>query len=62
MPIYMKLPGMTRQEQTMWRSMLGLSAVPGVISIIIVWILLPESPRFLSFVDRHDEGVQVRDR
>lgn len=58
--MYVKLPGMIRQEEIMWRSMLGLSAVPSAVAIIAVWVLLPESPRFLSVVARHDEGVEVR--
>lgn len=60
MPLYVTLPGMIRQEGIMWRSMLGLSAVPSAVAIIAVWILLPESPRFLSVVARHNEGVKVR--
>ena len=28
--------------------------------LIASWRLVPESPRFLSFVAKHDEGVKVR--
>lgn len=50
---------MIRQEEAMWRWFLGLSAVPGAM-VLVAYRLLPESPRYLSAVGRHDEAVKVR--
>lgn len=44
----------------MWRSILGLSVVPGAVSFIAALRFIPENPRFLSFVGRYNEGVKVR--
>lgn len=44
----------------MWRSVLGLSIVPGAVGMVAIFFFLPESPRFLRLVARHNEGVQVR--
>ena len=54
------MPVVIREEEVMWRSVLGLSVVPGAMVLIASWRLVPESPRFLSFVAEHDEGVKVR--
>ena len=43
----------------MWRWFLGLAAIPGTISLV-AYKILPESPRYLSVVGRHDEAVKVR--
>ena len=47
-----------RREEEMWRWFLGLASVPGVI-VLVAYCFLPESPRFLSVVGRHDEAVKV---
>lgn len=51
--------GMIRREEAMWRWFLGLSAVPGAM-VLVAYRLLPESPRYLSVVGRHDGAVKVR--
>ncbi|CAN0494789.1 unnamed protein product [Scytosiphon promiscuus] len=42
----------------MWRWFLGLASIPGVM-VLAAFFFLPESPRFLSVVGRHDEAVKV---
>ena len=44
----------------MWRWFLGLAAIPGAVCLV-AYKILPESPRYLSVVGRHDEAVKVRD-
>ncbi|CAN0158664.1 unnamed protein product, partial [Hapterophycus canaliculatus] len=43
----------------MWRWFLGLAAVPAVM-VAVAYQLLPESPRFLQVMGRHDEAMQVK--
>lgn len=45
----------------MWRWFLGIAAVPSAM-VAIAYRLLPESPRFLQVMGRHDEAMQVSER
>jgi SP family myo-inositol transporter-like MFS transporter 13 len=45
-------------ESTNWRWMVGLGALPAAIQCLIM-IVMPETPRWLVKVDRHDEGRSV---
>lgn len=42
----------------MWRWFLGLAAVPAFMSLLAIRYL-PESPRYLSVVGRHEEAGKV---
>ncbi|CAN0108604.1 unnamed protein product, partial [Sphacelaria rigidula] len=41
-----------------WRWLLALAATPSVVPILL-YPLLPESPRFLSVVGRHGAALEV---
>jgi SP family myo-inositol transporter-like MFS transporter 13 len=45
-------------ESTNWRWMVGLGALPAAIQCLIM-IVMPETPRWLVKVDRHDEARSV---
>eukprot|EP00904_Undaria_pinnatifida_P013112 jgi/Undpi1/8931/HiC_scaffold_26.g11392.m1 len=48
------------REEEMWRCILGFSTVPGVTVLgFVACGLLPESPRFLSFVGKHRDAVDI---
>lgn len=47
-----------RQHHVMWRWFIGLSAVPAV-AVCFVYRVLPESPRYLSVVGRHEDAAKV---
>ncbi|CAM9992240.1 unnamed protein product [Ectocarpus sp. 4 AP-2014] len=49
------------QEETMWRWFLGAAALPSAM-VAVAYRLLPESPRFLQVMGRHDEAMQVLER
>ncbi|CAN0436073.1 unnamed protein product, partial [Hapterophycus canaliculatus] len=42
----------------MWRWFLGMAAIPSAM-VAVAYRLLPESPRFLQVMGRHDEAMQV---
>lgn len=42
----------------MWRWFLGVAALPSAI-VAVAYRLLPESPRFLQVMGRHDEALEV---
>ena len=45
-----------------WRWFLGIAALPSAV-VAFAYKLLPESPRFLHVMERHDEALEVkRDR
>lgn len=44
-----------------WRWMFGLGGVPAVILLLVSW-LLPESPRWLTQVGRHEECLRLLER
>ncbi|CAB1101540.1 unnamed protein product [Ectocarpus sp. CCAP 1310/34] len=46
------------KEEAMWRWFLGVAALPSAI-VAVAYQLLPESPRFLQVMGRHDEAIQV---
>ncbi|CAM9707857.1 unnamed protein product [Pylaiella littoralis] len=46
------------QEEAMWRWFLGLAALPSAM-VAVAYKFLPESPRFLQVMGRHDEARQV---
>ncbi|CAB1098718.1 unnamed protein product [Ectocarpus sp. CCAP 1310/34] len=46
------------KEEAMWRWFLGVAALPSAI-VAVAYRLLPESPRFLQVMGRHDEAMQV---
>ncbi|CAM9479814.1 unnamed protein product [Ectocarpus sp. 13 AM-2016] len=46
------------KEEAMWRWFLGFAALPSAI-VAVAYRLLPESPRFLRVMGRHDEAIQV---
>ncbi|CAM9325603.1 unnamed protein product [Ectocarpus sp. 4 AP-2014] len=46
------------KEEVMWRWFLGVAALPSAI-VAVAYRLLPESPRFLQVMGRHDEAIQV---
>ncbi|CAN0067204.1 unnamed protein product [Scytosiphon promiscuus] len=46
------------EEEAMWRWFLGLAAVPAAM-VAVAYHLLPESPRFLQVMGRHEEAMQV---
>lgn len=48
-----------RQEESMWRWFMGVAALPSAM-VAVAYKLLPESPRFLSVMGRHDEAARVR--
>lgn len=43
----------------MWRWLLGLAAMPAAMALV-TYRMIPESPRYLSVVGKHDEAVKVR--
>lgn len=47
-----------RQHDTMWRWFIGLSAVPAIV-VCFAYRVLPESPRYLSVVGRHEDAAKV---
>ncbi|XP_046982572.1 synaptic vesicle glycoprotein 2A-like [Schistocerca americana] len=50
------LPWITMRS---WRVFLILGAVPSAATFLGLWLLLPESPKFLLAVGRHDEALDV---
>ncbi|CBN77753.1 major facilitator transporter [Ectocarpus siliculosus] len=46
------------KEEAMWRWFLGVAALPSAI-VAVAYRLLPESPRFLQVMGRHDEAMQM---
>ncbi|XP_049770493.1 synaptic vesicle glycoprotein 2A-like [Schistocerca cancellata] len=50
------LPWITMRS---WRVFLILGAVPSAATFLGLWLLLPESPKFLLAVGRHDEALGV---
>lgn len=48
-----------RREGEMWRWLLALASMPGAM-VLVAYRIIPESPRHLSIVGRHDEAVKVR--
>lgn len=48
-----------RREEEMWRGFLGVAAVPALV-VLLFSRYLPESPRYLSVVGRHDDAGKVR--
>ncbi|CAM9239572.1 unnamed protein product [Ectocarpus fasciculatus] len=46
------------KEEAMWRWFFGVGALPSAIVAVAYWVL-PESPRFLQVMGRHDEAMQV---
>lgn len=48
-----------RQEEMFWRWFLGLAAMPSAI-VAVAYKLLPESPRYLGVMKKHDEAMQVK--
>ena len=58
-PKTLNVPHLVSREEEMWRWFLGLASAPGAM-VLGVYFFLPESPRFLSVVGRHEEAVKVR--
>lgn len=46
------------REETAWRWMVGLGAVPAVLQMVVM-VVMPETPRWLVQVGRRDEGRRV---
>ncbi|CAN0092871.1 unnamed protein product [Pylaiella littoralis] len=46
------------EEESMWRWFLGVAALPSAM-VAVAYRLLPESPRFLQVMGRHDEALEV---
>ncbi|CAM9370337.1 unnamed protein product [Ascophyllum nodosum] len=46
------------QEETFWRWFLGMAALPSAV-VAVAYNILPESPRFLQVMERHDEALEV---
>lgn len=46
------------REEAMWRGFLGVAAVPALV-VLLFSRYLPESPRYLSVVGRHDDAGKV---
>eukprot|EP00903_Cladosiphon_okamuranus_P008140 g7839.t1 len=46
------------QEEAMWRWFLGIAALPSAM-VAVAYRVLPESPRFLQVMGRHDEAMKV---
>lgn len=42
----------------MWRWFLGVAALPSAM-VAVAYRVLPESPRFLQVMGRHEEAMQV---
>ncbi|CAM9239647.1 unnamed protein product [Ectocarpus fasciculatus] len=49
------------KEEAMWRWFLGVAALPSAM-VAVAYRLLPESPRFLQVMGRHEEAMQVLER
>ena len=54
----LKLSGVIRREEATWRWFLGVAAVP-VLLVLFSYRCLPESPRYLSVVGRHEDAGKV---